>query len=231
MAGIFFAVIIIELIFSYIIKIGLYMNQTRIEERWNAISHGVGIVLGIFGLILLLFFNTEKTSFSTMSIIMYGLSVIVLYTSSTIYHAVQNIKWKGLWRKADHISIYILIAGTYTPVSLITLEKGNGWLIFWIVWGVAGIGTMLKIFFTGKFEALSLLLYLVMGWLIVFDLQDLLLNISTIGLTFLTLGGAFYTLGVLFYTIKKIPYNHVIWHFFVLGGSIFHYLFIFLDVI
>lgn len=207
------------------------MDQTRTEEKWNAISHGAGVVLGIFGLILLLFFNTEKTSFSTLSIIMYGLSVIVLYTSSTIYHAVQNLKWKKLWRKADHISIYILIAGTYTPVSLITLEKGNGWLIFWIVWGIAGIGTLLKIFFTGKFEVLSLLLYLLMGWLIVFDLQDLLSAISTTGLTFLTLGGAFYTLGVLFYAINKIPYNHVIWHFFVLGGSISHFLFIFLDVI
>lgn len=207
------------------------MDQTRTEEKWNAISHGAGVVLGIFGLILLLFFNTEKTSFSTLSIIMYGLSVIVLYTSSTIYHAVQNLKLKKLWRKADHISIYILIAGTYTPVSLITLEKGNGWLIFWIVWGIAGIGTLLKIFFTGKFEVLSLLLYLLMGWLIVFDLQDLLSAISTTGLTFLTLGGAFYTLGVLFYAINKIPYNHVIWHFFVLGGSISHFLFIFLDVI
>ncbi|UOB17195.1 PAQR family membrane homeostasis protein TrhA [Abyssalbus ytuae] len=207
------------------------MEQTVLEEKWNAISHGVGILLGVVGLIVLLFFNNQRTDFSTMSIIFYGLSVIVLYTSSTIYHAVRDVKWKNIWRKFDHISIYFLIAGTYTPVSLITLERGSGWLIFWIVWGIAAIGTLLKIFFTGKFEILSLLLYLAMGWLIVFDLNDLVANTTFFGLNLLMLGGAFYTIGILFYVIKKIPYNHVIWHFFVLGGSISHFFFILLDVV
>ena len=207
------------------------MSQTRLEEKWNTISHALGIVLGIVGLIFLLFFNTGKTAFSTVSIIFYGLSIIILYTSSTIYHAVENIKWKALWRKFDHISIYLLIAGTYTPVTLITLEKGSGWTIFWIVWGIAIFGTILKIFFTGRFEIVSVLLYLIMGWLVVLDFQNLIDNTTYFGLNLLMLGGIFYTLGIVFYAIEKMPYNHVIWHFFVLGGSISHYFFILTDVI
>jgi hemolysin III len=166
-----------------------------------------------------------------MSIVFYGLSIIILYTSSTIYHAIEDIKWKSIWRKLDHISIYLLIAGTYTPVSLIVLEKGSGWLIFWIVWGIAIFGTVLKIFFTGKLEFLSVLLYLVMGWLVVIDFQSLIENTTFYGLNLLMIGGAFYTLGIIFYAIERIPYNHVIWHFFVLGGSISHYIFILTDVI
>lgn len=156
---------------------------------------------------------------------------MLLYTASTIYHLVANIPCKTLFRKIDYISIYFLIAGKYTPVALITLEQDNGWLIFYIVWGIAALGTILKLFFTGRFEILSLLQYLAMGWLIVFDWQSLKQNATEQGINLLMLGGAFYTIGILFYAIKKIPYNHLIWHLFVLGGSISHFLFIFLDVI
>ncbi|MCT8340118.1 hemolysin III family protein [Flavobacteriaceae bacterium TK19130] len=207
------------------------MEQSRIEEKWNAISHGVGILFGITTLILLLIFDTEKTRYSNFSIIIYSLSIILLFSASTIYHAVSHESWKETCRKIDHISIYFLIAGTYTPVALISLEKSSGWLLFSIVWGITAIGTVLKIFFTGKYEKLSLLLYLLMGWLIVFDLNALLENQTTLGIGLLILGGAFYTIGILFYAIRKIPYNHVIWHFFVLAGCISHFFFIFLDVI
>ncbi len=204
---------------------------TKKEELWNSISHGLGILLGIAGLVLLLVFDNEKTSYSTFSILMYAISVIVLYSASTLYHAIGHVKWKPLLRKLDHISIYFLIAGTYTPVALISLEHNSGWALFWTVWGIAALGTFLKIFFTGKFEVVSLILYLVMGWLIAFDFSSVLEAQSTLGIALLAIGGAFYTLGILFYVVQKIPYNHTIWHFFVLAGSIFHFFFIFTDVI
>ncbi|MAZ27099.1 MAG: hemolysin III family protein [Cytophagaceae bacterium] len=201
------------------------------EELLNSISHGLGILLGIFGLVVLLLFDTAKSPYSTLSILFYGVSIIILYTASTVYHAVTHIKWKTILRKIDHISIYLLIAGTYTPVALIALEKGSGWVIFWTIWGIAFVGTLLKIFFTGRFEILSLALYLVMGWLIVFNIRELIENTTQLGMNLMMLGGAFYTLGIIFYAIRKIPYNHFIWHIFVLGGSISHFLFILLDVI
>ena len=204
---------------------------TKKEELWNTISHGLGILLGIAGLVLLLVFDSEKTPYSTFSILMYAISVIVLYSASTLYHAITHIKWKPILRKLDHISIYFLIAGTYTPVALISLEQGSGWILFWTVWIIAAIGTFLKIFFTGKFEIISLLLYLVMGWLILFDISSVVETQSTLGLTLLSLGGAFYTVGILFYVVQKIPFNHAIWHMFVLAGSVFHFFFIFTDVI
>lgn len=201
------------------------------EELFNTLSHFVGILLGIAGLVLLLLFNTHKTEFSTLSILCYGISIIMLYSASTLYHAVKSTDHKLWLRKLDHISIYFLIAGTYTPVALITLVDTSGWTIFWTVWGIAAIGTLLKIFFTGKFEAISLLLYLAMGWLIVFDFNSVFELQSSLGITLLALGGLAYTLGTIFYAIQKIPYNHAIWHLFVLAGSIFHFFFIFLDVI
>jgi len=207
------------------------LEQTKIEELWNAASHGLGILLGVVGLVLLLVYDSEKTAYSTFSIIVYSLSIIVLFAASTIYHAVTHESWKETCRKIDHISIYFLIAGTYTPVALISLEASSGWYLFWTVWSIAAFGTLLKIFFTGRYEILSLLLYLIMGWLIVVDLNNLLEQQTSLGITLLLLGGAFYTIGILFYAIRKIPYNHVIWHFFVLGGSIAHFFFIFLDVI
>ncbi|WP_034261952.1 PAQR family membrane homeostasis protein TrhA [Altibacter lentus] len=207
------------------------MEQTKKEELWNATSHALGIILGVVGLVLLLIFDSEKTAYSTFSIIIYSFSIILLFSASTIYHAVTHESWKETCRKIDHISIYFLIAGTYTPVALISLETSSGWYLFWTVWGIAAFGTVLKIFFTGRYEILSLLLYLIMGWLIVVDLENLLEQQSTLGIALLMLGGAFYTIGILFYAIRKIPFNHVIWHFFVLGGSIAHFFFIFLDVI
>lgn len=200
------------------------------EEKWNIISHGAGVLLSIVALVLLLVYTTGET-LNTFSILVYSLTLLFLYSASTLYHAITHEKWRFFFRKMDHIGIYFLIAGTYTPVALISLIHGNGWIIFWTVWGIAIAGTILKLFFTGKFEKLSLLLYLSMGWLIVFDFKNLLEVQSTLGLLLLGLGGLFYTLGTIFYAIEKIPYNHAIWHVFVLAGSIFHFFFIFLDVI
>lgn len=201
------------------------------EERLNALSHAIGIVLGILGFFLLLKTNSVNTQYATLSLIIYSVSIILLFSASTFYHYVSSPKLKAKLRIVDHISIFCLIAGTYTPVALISLSQGNGWLIFYSVWTIAFIGAILKVFFTGKFEVLSLLLYLFMGWLIVFDLKNLILNTTFKGQMLLALGGAFYTLGIFFYAFKRIPYNHLIWHFFVLGGAICHWLFIYLDVI
>lgn len=201
------------------------------EEKLNALSHGIGILLGIAGFILLWKFHDPNIPNASLSITIYSISIILLFTASTLYHMVNAPQIKKKLRILDHISIYFLIAGTYTPVSLITLNDTRGFDIFLIVWGVALAGTLYKLFYTGKYEFISLLLYLIMGWLIVFDFQSIWERLSTTGISLLFLGGAFYTLGIIFYAVRKIPYNHLIWHFFVLGGAISHWLLIFSDVI
>ncbi|MFP2996337.1 hemolysin III family protein [Spongiivirga sp. MCCC 1A20706] len=204
---------------------------SKTEERWNAGSHLLGAILGVIGLFILLTDNNSKTSYSTISIITYCFSVVLLFSASTLYHSIENVRSKSNLRKLDHISIYFLIAGTYTPVCLISLIESKGWPLFYVVWGITAVGTLLKLFFTGKFEAISLILYAVMGWLIVWDWEAMTSIHSSDGIFWLMLGGAFYTIGIVFYAIKKIPYNHVIWHFFVLGGAISHFLFIWKHVI
>lgn len=206
------------------------MRQSLSEERWNAWTHGFGAVLAVIGLFVLIYFDRGITSYSTFSIVVYSLSAIVLFSSSTVYHAARNPKLKNLFRIMDHIAIYFLIAGTYTPIALISLEEGSGWRMFWTVWFIAMVGGVLKIFFTGKYPRLSLLFYLFMGWLILFDLKGLLENLSTQALVLLMVGGAFYTLGTVFYSARKMPYHHVIWHLFVLGGAISHYFMVLLEV-
>ncbi|QCX00558.1 hemolysin III family protein [Aggregatimonas sangjinii] len=203
----------------------------RTEERLNVVSHAIGILLGIVGLVLLLRQDSHKTAFAGFSIIVYSLSFILLFSASTAYHAVSSPILKRRLRVLDHIGIYILIAGTYTPLALITLFHASGWTLFYIVWGIAALGTVLKIFFTGKYELISLILYLAMGWLVVFDYENVLDYVPSIGINLLFLGGAFYTIGTLFYAIKKIPYNHFIWHVFVLAGAVSHWFFIYYGVV
>lgn len=206
------------------------MNSKN-EEHWNVLTHSLGMVLAIIGLIVLLIYDQEKSSYSTLGIVLYASSMFFLYVASTSYHAVSHAKKKHKLRKLDHIGIYFLIAGTYTPVCIISMIDRNGWLLFSTVWTIAILGTILKLFYTGKFEKLSLFLYLAMGWLIIFDIQNVLDVHSSQGLFFLVLGGIFYSLGAIFYAKEKIPFNHAIWHVFVLAGSLSHFLFIWLDVI
>ena len=208
------------------------MNITyRDEELWNTWTHGLGILLGVVGAILMAIRIQGMDGLSRTSVWVYSISVIVLFSASTVYHAVADPRVKRKLRILDHISIYLLIAGTYTPVALITLREGSGWWLFGAVWGMALFGTILKLFFTGRFEIFSLLLYLLMGWLIVIDLDSLMEYLSTRGKALLIAGGAFYTVGILFYAIRKIPYNHMIWHFFVLAGALSHWLLIYLEIL
>lgn len=206
-------------------------QQSVLEEQLNAWTHGLGALLGIVGLVLLISFTNQKSDWSLFSVVLYGFSIILLFSASALYHTVIDQKRKHYFRIIDHISIYVLIAGTYTPVTLIGLNESWGWQLFWTVWAIAGFGLILKLFFTGKFEIVSTLLYLVMGWLIVFDFSNLSTLIGTNGVALLFAGGAFYTIGIFFYIMERIPYNHVIWHLFVLGGAICHYLMILLYVV
>ncbi|KJD35009.1 hemolysin [Tamlana sedimentorum] len=205
--------------------------QSPFEEKLNAISHAIGAVLGVFALFLLIVNNSQKTTWSLFSVVVYGFSIIVLFTASTLYHAIKNETRKHYFRILDHISIYFLIAGTYTPVCLIALDESKGWLLFYLVWAIAAFGVILKLFFTGKFEVFSTLLYLVMGWLVVFDFTALSQQIGDDGIWYLFAGGVAYTGGIVFYVIEKIPFNHVIWHVFVLAGAVFHFIMVYFFVI
>jgi len=204
--------------------------QSRFEENLNAQTHALGALLGIVALILLIIYDTHKTAYSLFGVIVYGISIIILFTASTLYHSVKSERKKHYFRIIDHISIYLLIAGTYTPVLLISLNESLGWTLFYVVWGIAAVGIILKLFFTGRYEVFSTLLYLVMGWLIIFDFSNLS-NIFGEGILFLFAGGMAYTVGIVFYAIHRIPYNHVIWHLFVLAGAVFHFFMIFFYVI
>lgn len=204
--------------------------QSHSEEKLNALTHAIGALLGIVALVLLIVYNTNKTNYSLFSVIVYGVSIIILFSASTLYHSVKDERKKHYFRIIDHISIYLLIAGTYTPVLLITLNASLGWTLFYIVWGIAAFGIILKLFFTGKFEVFSTLLYLVMGWLIIFDFSNLS-KLFGDGILFLFAGGLAYTVGIVFYAIHRIPYHHVIWHLFVLAGAVFHFFMIFFYVI
>ncbi len=201
-------------------------TQTLSEERLNTITHTIGAFLGAVGLVLLLLKDSYKTKFSQAGIIVYGSSIVLLFTASAIYHWVTNERLKYKFRILDHISIYLLIAGTYTPVLVISLLEDKGLLLLAIVWAIAALGTIMKLFFTGRFEIFSTSLYLVMGWLMVIDFPALKAVMPSNGLLYLFAGGLFYTGGIVFYAIEKIPYNHVIWHLFVLAGAICHYLMI-----
>jgi len=204
--------------------------QSPFEEKLNALTHGIGAFLSLIGLTLLIAFDTNKTPNSLFSVIVYGSSVLLLFTASTLYHSAKDDKKKHYFRILDHISIYFLIAGTYTPVLVIILFDSLGWILLYIVWGIAAFGIVLKLFFTGKYEIFSTLLYLAMGWLIVFDFSELSYKINE-GKLFLITGGVSYTIGIVFYAIKSIPFNHVIWHLFVLMGALCHFLMIFYYVI
>lgn len=204
--------------------------QSPQEEKWNTYSHALGAVLGIVGLVVLLIFDAGKTEWSTLSIFMYSFSMILLFSSSAIYHHVIGERQKFQWRKMDHISIYFLIAGSYTPVALISLYKSPGLGVFLMVWSMVLVGTLLKVFFTGRFQLISVLLYLAMGWLVVLYWSEVMSRLPESAIYMMFLGGAFYTTGVIFYLLKKLRFQHVIWHLFVLAGAIAHF-FMVLEVV
>ena len=207
------------------------MDQSNKEEFWNSLTHFTGIILTLIGVPFLITQNSDLTELELFSLLFFQFGLLFMYTSSTLYHYVQNIRIKKAFRVIDHISIYYLIAGSYAPVCLITLRDHSGIEMFLIVISLMLLGTLFKIFFNGKFEKFSLYLYLLMGWLIVIKIDELINLINFRGLLLVIASGLLYTTGTYFYSSKTIKYSHSIWHLFVLGGSLTHYFFVLFYVI
>jgi len=202
------------------------------EERINILSHVAGLVLSIAALALLVTHASfHGNVWHIVGVSIFGASLVILYTASSFYHSAQTPGLRGRLRIVDHVSIYILIAGTYTPFTLVTLNGPTGWVIFGITWGLAITGIILKLFFTGRYNVLSTLMYVFMGWLILFAIKPLMENLSSEGLHWLVAGGIAYTTGAILYNIKKIKFNHAIFHISVLVGSCCHFAAIFFHVL
>lgn len=195
------------------------------EETLNILSHGLGFLLSIVALPFLILKSFNFIGFwKPLSFIIYGLSMIILYAASTFYHAAKKPKKRRRLNIFDHAAIYVLIAGSYSPFCLVALDSSLGWYMFVFVWLFALAGVILKLFYTGKFDKLSTALYLLMGWQVVFFIKPLMASLTSEGLQFLFAGGIFYSVGAILYSIKKLPYNHAIFHIFVLLGSLSHFL-------
>ena len=200
-------------------------NKLSLEERWNLYTHSFGSIISLIGVIYFIIFLNTTTYKATFGFLVYWFSLFFLFTTSSIYHAQTGNK-KKKWQKIDHIGIYYLIAGSYTPVCLTILYDTTGILILVIIWLLAIIGTIYKLILINKFENFSLFLYLSMGWLVLFDFKNVYSLLSKELLIYLILGGFFYSFGTIFYKLEKLNFNHVIWHIFVLLGSISHFVFI-----
>ncbi|ARV15578.1 PAQR family membrane homeostasis protein TrhA [Polaribacter sp. SA4-12] len=195
------------------------------EEQLNIWSHGLGLVASIIAFPFLILKAISYSSFwDITSFIIYGLSLIILYAASTFYHAAKSPKKRRRLNILDHAAIYVLIAGSYTPFCLVALDSDLGWYMFIAVWIFALTGIILKLFFTGKFDKISTAMYLLMGWQVMFFIKPLINALTTFSLNLLIAGGVFYTVGAILYSIKKMPYNHAIFHVFVLLGSVSHFL-------
>jgi hemolysin III len=195
------------------------------EEIANSITHGIGIFLSIAALVLLIVFSAlHGTAWHIVSFTIFGSTMIIMYTSSTLLHAFpEGSRMKDLFEIFDHSSIYFFIAGTYTPYMFVVVQGWVGWTIFGIVWGMAIGGTVFKSFFVKKYLFTSTALYVLMGWLIVFAWKPLSENMSSTGFMYLVIGGLLYTLGSVFYMWRGFKFHHALWHLFVIAGSIMHF--------
>lgn len=206
-------------------------QYTKGEEVMNSITHGVGAVFGVIATIIMLVITTNKGVLYLTSAVVFGLSLILLYAMSTLYHAVTSDKVKRVLQAFDHSSIYILIAGTYAPYALITLKGSVGVLVFTVVGLIAVIGIVLNIISVERFKKISMVLYIISGWTAILAIKPIVDNLPLNGLILMGVGGAFYTVGIIFYKLKGKKYFHSIWHLFVLGGSVSHFLSIALYVL
>lgn len=201
------------------------------EERFNALTHALGALLSITALIVLIVKAVDYGSaINVVGVTIFGISLVLMYTASSFYHGVKSPKWKRRLRQIDHLNIFILIAGTYTPIALISLNGPYGWVIFSILWGVALVGLFYKLFFFGD-GWLSSALYVIMGWVALGFVVQIVSALPSACLMWIVLGGILYTSGVIFYMVdEKIEYCHLIWHLFVLAGSIAHFFAIYLYI-
>ena len=210
-------------------KIEAYLSDEELANVW---THGIAALLAIIGTGILLLKTPAGSSEKQVGFLVFGLSMVLLYAASTAYHSVKSQQRKSLYKKLDHIAIYVLIAGTFTPFCWVVLrEEALGINVLIAVWAIAFAGAIFKIFFTGKLEALSLISYLGMGWLGFTLFSRLSELISPDAVNLLLYGGLCYTAGVVFYLMRKLKYHHAIWHIFVMGGTAFHFAAVYLYVI
>jgi len=202
------------------------------EELANSLTHGVGLALSMAGFIVLVVLAAMRGSaWRIVSCAVYGSTLICLYAASTLYHGIRSRRLKRVLKICDHSAIYLLIAGTYTPFLLVNLRGSWGWSLFAVIWGLAMAGILFKVWFVEHFSVLSTAVYLLMGWLALLAVKPMLLRVPLSGLLWLLAGGVLYTVGVAFYAWKKVPYNHAIWHGFVIAGSTCHYFAVLCSVI
>ncbi|MBN2307611.1 MAG: hemolysin III family protein [Candidatus Hydrogenedentes bacterium] len=202
------------------------------EEVANSVTHGIGAGLSIAGLSVLVSLAAVRgDAWRVVSFSVYGSTLVMLYLASTFYHSFRSPRVKRVLRVIDHASIYLLIAGTYTPFTLVCLRGAWGWSVFGIMWGLALIGVVSKVFLIGRFRILSVAVYVAMGWFVVLVLKPTLAAVPAGGIAWLVAGGCAYTFGVVFYAWKSLPYNHAVWHLFVMAGSISHFFAVLLHVL
>ncbi len=205
-------------------RVPLGHKQSLGEEIANSITHGTGVGLSIAALVILVVFAARLgDAWKVVSFSIFGATMITLYLASTLYHAFPQPRVKKFFRILDHCSIFLLIAGTYTPVTLGAMRGGWGWTMFGVIWALAIAGINLKIFALDRWKILSVVIYVLMGWMVLVAVKPLLARVPPSFLMWMLIGGLSYTLGVFFFAFKKIPYHHSIWHLFVLGGSICHF--------
>lgn len=201
---------------------------SRKEEFLNVITHLIGLILSVAGLVLLIVFSSIYGNvWHIVSFTIFGSSMVVLYLASTLYHTARKKSLREKLNVFDHAAIYVLIAGTYTPYCLVTLNGAIGWTLFGITWGIALVGIVLKIFFTGRYNKISTISYVLMGWVAVIAARSLYNNLQTEAFVYLLLGGISYTIGALIFAFPKLPYNHAIFHVFVLAGTVCHFISVF----
>ncbi|TFB14089.1 hemolysin III family protein [Filobacillus milosensis] len=199
-------------------------QYTRKEEAVNALTHGLGAALAIAGLVILIVYSTiHGNAWHIVSVTVYGTTMLIMYLSSTIVHSLKDGRAKDIFLFIDHSSIYLFIAGTYTPILLVLLRGPIGWTLFGVIWGVAILGIIFKIFFVKRFMIVSTIIYIFLGWFIVFVWNPLVQEMELRGLIFLIIGGVLYSVGSIFYMWRGFPYHHAVWHIFVIAGSAFHF--------
>ncbi|WLD94843.1 hemolysin III family protein [Alkalihalobacillus sp. AL-G] len=207
-------------------------TYTRKEELVNAITHGIGVVFSIVALVLLVVNAViDGSVWHIVSFSIYGATMLILYTASTLVHSFQEGKLKDLFEIFDHSAIYLFIAGTYTPFLFVVVKGALGWSLFGVVWGIAIFGVFFKAFFVKRFLFISTLIYVVMGWLVVIAWQPLVTTLPDRGMTLFIIGGLIYTVGTIFYVWRAFPYHHAVWHMFVLAGTAVHFFAVLLYVL
>jgi len=200
-------------------------NRKQLEEMLNAATHGFGAILSMSGLVVLIVSaNLYGNIWHRLSFSIYGISLLLMYMASTLYHSFKNEKLKHIFKICDHASIYLLIAGTYTPFTLVLFQGTLGWSIFGIIWGLALLGIAQQIFFVDRFNIFSTLCYIIMGWFIIIFIKPLVTSMPFAGFCWLVAGGLLYTVGAGIYLCRQLPFNHTVWHLFVLGGSLCHFI-------